>query len=102
MSCVHCVLVTCLPLKSDFPWTPEEKHRHKVNGHAENDNRCEILREVDWIFQTPTSSVLLSLARSITRVSLSKNLTGYVYCVDWQRTPLRMLLSELFHAKVSV
>ena len=24
------------------PWTPEEKHRHEVNGHAEYDNRCEI------------------------------------------------------------
>ena len=21
------------------PWTPEEKHRHEVNGHAEYDNR---------------------------------------------------------------
>ena len=25
-----------------FPWTPEEKHRHEVNGHAEYDKRCEI------------------------------------------------------------
>ena len=25
-----------------LPWTPEEKHRHEVNGHAEFDNRCEI------------------------------------------------------------
>ena len=25
-----------------LPWTPEEKHRHEVNGHAEYDNRCEI------------------------------------------------------------
>ena len=23
-------------------WTPEEKHRHEVNGHAEYDNRCEV------------------------------------------------------------
>ena len=27
-------------------WKPEEKHRHEVNGHAENDNRCEIC--VKW------------------------------------------------------
>ena len=25
-----------------LPWTPEEKHRHKVNGHAEYDNLCQI------------------------------------------------------------
>ena len=25
-----------------LPWTPEEKHRQEVNGHAEYDNRCEI------------------------------------------------------------
>ena len=25
-----------------LPWTPEEKHRHEVNGHVEYDNRCEI------------------------------------------------------------
>ena len=25
-----------------LPWTPEEKHRHEVNGHAEYDNRREI------------------------------------------------------------
>ena len=25
-----------------FPWTPEEKHRHESNGHAEYDNRYEI------------------------------------------------------------
>ena len=28
--------------KVRLPWTPEEKHRHDVNGHAEYDNRCEI------------------------------------------------------------
>ena len=25
-----------------LPWTPEEKHRHDVNGHAEYDNSCKI------------------------------------------------------------
>ena len=25
-----------------LPWTPEEKHRHEANSHAECDNRCEI------------------------------------------------------------
>ena len=29
-----------------LPWTPEEKHRHEVNGHAEHDNLCEIC--VKW------------------------------------------------------
>ena len=24
------------------PWTPDDKHRHKVNRHAEYDSRCEI------------------------------------------------------------
>ena len=41
-----------------LPWTPEEKLRHESNGHAEFDNRCENLRDVEWYFQTPTSSVL--------------------------------------------
>ena len=41
-----------------LPWTPEEKLRHESNGHAEYDNQCGILREVEWNFQTPTSSVL--------------------------------------------
>ena len=25
-----------------MPWTPEEKRRHEVNGHAECDNSCEV------------------------------------------------------------
>ena len=41
-----------------LPWTPEEKHRHEVNGHAEHDNRCEILREIVWNLQTSPSCVL--------------------------------------------
>ena len=25
-----------------LPWTPEEKHRRELNGHAEHDNRCKV------------------------------------------------------------
>ena len=36
-----------------LPWTPEEKHRHKVNGPAEYDNRCEICVKSYGIFRHP-------------------------------------------------
>ena len=54
-----------------FPWTPEEKLRHESNGHAEYDNRCEICVKSSGISESD----------------------GYV-TVDWQRTPMRMLLSS--------
>ena len=57
-----------------LPWTPEEKHRHESNGHAEYDNRCEICVKSTHVERTP------SLARSITRVSLSKSLTVTSLC----------------------
>ena len=36
-----------------LPWTPEEKHRHEVNGHAEYDNRCEICVRSSGISRHP-------------------------------------------------
>ena len=36
-----------------LPWTPEEKHRHEVNGHAEYDNRCEICVKSSGISRHP-------------------------------------------------
>ena len=36
-----------------LPWTPEEKHRHEANGHAEYDNRCEICLKSSGISRHP-------------------------------------------------
>ena len=36
-----------------LPWTPEEKHRHESNGHAEYDNRCEISKMSSGISRHP-------------------------------------------------
>ena len=36
-----------------LPWTPEVKHRHEVNGHAEYDNRCEICVKSSGISRHP-------------------------------------------------
>ena len=36
-----------------LPWTPEEKHRHEVNGHAEYDNQCEICVKSSGISRHP-------------------------------------------------
>ena len=36
-----------------LPWTPEEKHRHEANGHAEYDNRCEICVKSSGITRHP-------------------------------------------------
>ena len=36
-----------------LPWTPEEKLRHKSNGHAEYDNRCEICMKSSGISRHP-------------------------------------------------
>ena len=35
------------------PWTPEEKHQLKVNGHAECDNHCEICVKSSGISRHP-------------------------------------------------
>ena len=35
------------------PWTPEEKHRHESNGHAEYYNRCEICVKSSAISRHP-------------------------------------------------
>ena len=36
-----------------LPWTPEEKHRHEVNGHAEYGIRCEICVKSSGISRHP-------------------------------------------------
>ena len=36
-----------------FHWTPEEKLRHESNGHAGNDNRCEICVKSSGISRHP-------------------------------------------------
>ena len=36
-----------------LPWTPEEKHRHESDGHAEFDNRCEICVKLSGISRQP-------------------------------------------------
>ena len=61
------------------PWTPEEKHRHEANGHAEYDNRCEIcVNRVEF----PDILVVCTqnLAHLIMRVSLSKSLMDKSRC----------------------
>ena len=62
-----------------LPWTREEKHRYEVNGHAEYDNRCENLREIEWHLPT-SSSCTQSLAPSIMPVSHCKSWTVALLC----------------------
>ena len=61
-------------------WTPEEKLRHESNGHAEYDNWCEICMKSTGISRHPRVECTLNPAPSITRVSLSKNLTVTSLC----------------------
>ena len=56
-----------------FSWTLEEKHQYEVNGHAEYNNRCATCVKSSGISRTHVECTP-NLARSITRVSLSKNL----------------------------
>ena len=83
-----------------LPWTPEEKHRHEVNGHAEYDNRCEICVKSSGISRHARRGTL-SLARSVTRVSLSKSLTVTSPC-SLAEDPVANASVELFHAQVNV
>ena len=62
-----------------LPWTPEEKLRHESNCHAEYDKRCEICVKSSGIPDTHVECTR-NPARSITRVSLSKNLTVTSLC----------------------
>ena len=73
-----------------FPWTPEEKHRHEVNGHAEHDNRCEILVKSGGISDTHFRVYSESCACDYASVT-SKESDGYVTVLTG-RGP-RMLLS---------
>ena len=41
------------PSEVKLPCTPEEKHRHEVNGHAVYDNRCEICVKSGGISRHP-------------------------------------------------
>ena len=63
-----------------LPLTLEEKHRHESNGHAEYFNRCEICVRVY------SESCAFDFA--------SVTFKGLRHCVNWQRTPMRMLLSS--------
>ena len=63
-------------MKVRLPWTPEEKHRLEVSGHAEYDNRSEI-----GVRSSGSSSHVdctLCLVRSIT--PSSENLTVASLC----------------------
>ena len=59
-----------------LPWTPEEKLRHEVNGHAENDNRCEILKS-SRISRRPRRVYSESCAFDYASVTLKES-DGYV------------------------
>ena len=49
-----------------LPWTPEEKHRHQVNGDAEYENRCKNLREIRWNLREYSESCALSWSVDVT------------------------------------
>ena len=70
-------------------WTPAEKHRREVNGHAEYDNRCEICVKSSGISRHPRRVYSESC---ITRVTFKES-DGCVTVLTG-RTPLRMLLSS--------
>ena len=74
-----------------LPWTPEEKLRHESNGHAEYDNRCEICVKSSGISRHPRRVYSESCAFDCASVTFKELL---LHCVNWQRTPMRMLLSS--------
>ena len=76
-----------------LPWTPEEKLRHESNGHAEYDNSCEICVKSSGISRHPRRMHSESFAFYHTSVTFKES-DGYVTVVDWQKTPMRMLLSS--------
>ena len=59
-----------------LPWTPEEKHRHEVNSHAEYDNRFEFCVKSSGIARHPRRLY----SESGAFVSISKNLTVTLLC----------------------
>ena len=74
-----------------LPWTPEEKLRHESNGHAEDDNWCEICVKSSGISRHPRRVYSESCAFDYASVTFKES-DGYV-SVDWLRTPMRMLVS---------
>ena len=84
-----------------LPWTPEEKLRYESNGHAEflTTDVKSALGQVE--FPDTHVECTLNLARSITRVSLSKILTVTSLCL-LAGDPDANAFVELFHAKVNV
>ena len=87
-------------LLSQTSWTPEEKHRHEVNGHAENDNRCEICVKSSGISRNPRRVYSESCAFDYASVTFKES-DGYVTVLTG-RGPVANASVELFHAKVSV
>ena len=59
------------------PWTPEEKHRHEVNGHAEYDNRLEICVKSSGISRHPRRVSSESCAVDYASVTFKES-DGYV------------------------
>ena len=59
------------------PWTPEEKHRHEVNGHAEYDNRCETCVRSNGISRHPRRVHSESCAFDYASVTFEES-DGYV------------------------
>ena len=57
-----------------LPWTPEEKHRHEVNGHA---NRCEICVKSSGISRHPRRENSESCAFDYASVTFKES-DGYV------------------------
>ena len=60
-----------------LPWTPEEKQRHEVNGHAEYDNRCEICVKSSGISRHPRRVYSISYAFDYASVTFKES-DGYV------------------------
>ena len=60
-----------------LPWTPEEKHRHEVNGHAECDNRCEICVKSSGISRHPRRVYSITCAFDYASVTFKES-DGYV------------------------
>ena len=60
-----------------LPWTPEEKHRHDINGHAEYDNPCEICVKSSEISRHPRRVYSESCAFDYASVTFKES-DGYV------------------------
>ena len=67
-----------------LPWTPEEKLRHESNGHAENDNRCEICVKSSGISRHPRRVYSESCAFDYASVTFKES-DGYVTVLTSRR-----------------